>query len=348
MITILCGKSASGKDTLLTELKNSDGFCTIISTTSRPIREGEQNGREYNFVPKSEFLQMIEKDEFLEYRTYNTTFAGEPDTWYYGCPKKTLDDLDPNKDYVIILDMGGTKDFINYYGKENCFVCYVDTSDDIRVQRASQRGSFDETEWNRRAADDNIKFSNVIVDDLANARLFNNEGTLKDLKESFMRALKNYKENKDYYRAEVDWNIDSDECFEYIENVVIPEKTVTEATEEREECIAKASISSSPDRDRIEKILKEEMHTTIEEYHGMNEESRKDLIDDAIRHRPVLAEQIINTPSSVIIPEIIATEAMEKGDGWITDYLSDYYGSYVDGFTCSDKLEVELCAKEME
>ena len=331
MITILCGKSASGKDTLLNELKAKEGFDSIISTTSRPIREGEQNGREYNFVPKSEFLQMIEKDEFLEYRTYNTTFAGEPDTWYYGCPKKTLDDLDPNKDYVIILDMGGTKDFINYYGKENCFVCYVDTSDDIRMQRAGQRGSFDETEWNRRAADDNIKFSNAIVDDLANARLFNNEGTLKDLKESFMRALKNYKENKDYYRAEVDWSIDSDECFEYIESVVIEDEV---------------GISSSPDGDRIEKILKEDMHTTIEEYLGMDEEARKDLIDDAIRHCPILAEQIINTPSIVIIPEIIATDAMEKGDGCITDYLSDYYGSYVDGFTCSDKLEADLDGKD--
>lgn len=42
MITILCGKSASGKDTLLNELKNSREFNTIISTTSRPIRDGEK------------------------------------------------------------------------------------------------------------------------------------------------------------------------------------------------------------------------------------------------------------------------------------------------------------------
>lgn len=193
MITILCGKSASGKDTLLNELKNSREFNTIISTTSRPIRDGEKNGREYNFVTKEQFLSDIEKDAFLEYRTYNTLVKGVPDTWYYGCPKKTLDDLDPDKDYVIILDMKGTRDFIDYYGKDNCFVCYVEVSDEVRKERAMSRGSFDETEWDRRAKDDEIKFSDEIVDSLANARISNDVGSVKDLCDKFLTALNEYK-----------------------------------------------------------------------------------------------------------------------------------------------------------
>ncbi len=195
MITILCGKSASGKDTLLAELKKED-FGTIISTTSRPMREGEQNGREYNFTTKEQFLADIEAGKFLEYRTYDTLVGGQPDTWYYGCPKKTLDELDPDKDYVIILDMEGTRDFVNYYGKENCFVCYVYVDEDLRKERAMSRGSFDETEWDRRAKDDEIKFSDAIVDNLANVRIPNNSGTVVELKEAFQKALNSYKENE--------------------------------------------------------------------------------------------------------------------------------------------------------
>ena len=192
MITILCGKSASGKDTLLNELKNND-FGTIISTTSRPIRDGEMNGREYNFVSKEQFIKDIKEDKFLEYRTYNTLVAGKPDTWYYGCPKKTLDDLDPNKDYVIILDMKGTRDFVDYVGKDNCFVCFVSVDEDLRKSRAMSRGSFDETEWDRRAKDDEIKFSKEIVDELANAHIENNGTSIKELYDDFMDNYNMYK-----------------------------------------------------------------------------------------------------------------------------------------------------------
>ena len=194
MITILCGKSASGKDTLQEELKK-EGFGNIVSTTSRPIRDGELNGREYNFTTKEQFLADIEAGKFLEYRTYNTLVGGKADTWYYGCPKKTLDDLDPNKDYVIILDMGGTKDFVDYYGKDNCFVCYVTVDEDLRKERAMSRGSFDETEWNRRAKDDEFKFAPDIVNSLANAQITNNTDSVDNLKEAFHKAYGDYKEN---------------------------------------------------------------------------------------------------------------------------------------------------------
>lgn len=178
MITILCGKSACGKDTLQGELIKK-GFTPLISTTSRPMRDGEQNGREYNFVSKNYFKSHL--NDFLEYRKYDTLVNGEKDTWYYGMPKM---DLDTQKDYVVILDLDGAKSFIDYYGKENCFPCYVDVPDSIRTARATERGSFDKTEWNRRLKDDNIKFSKDNVKATCVASL-QNTGTLQELVSNF-------------------------------------------------------------------------------------------------------------------------------------------------------------------
>lgn len=189
MLNILCGKSGCGKDTLLNELKK-EGFIPLISTTSRPMREGETNGVEYNFTTKEDFQEKIKKGDFIEYRVYNTLVNGEKDTWYYGMPKQPLD---LNKEYLVILDMGGTKDFLEAYGKDQCFVCYIETNDALRKERASARGSFDETEWNRRLADDKVKFSDEIITSLANTRISNNGCTIDALKQLFYDAKTEYR-----------------------------------------------------------------------------------------------------------------------------------------------------------
>ncbi len=47
---------------------------------------------------------MIENDEFLEYRTYNTLVENIPDIWYYGVNKKAVKE---NSAYVVVLDKLG-------------------------------------------------------------------------------------------------------------------------------------------------------------------------------------------------------------------------------------------------
>lgn len=154
MITILIGKSGSGKDTIREALVNR-GYIPLVTTTSRPMREGETDGVQYHFVSKETFIHNINNDQFIEYRTYNTLVNGIPDVWFYGTKKE---ELDPEKDYVIVLDLTGAKSFIDHYGRENCFVVNIEVSDSVRKERAKNRGSFDETEWNRRLADDAVKF----------------------------------------------------------------------------------------------------------------------------------------------------------------------------------------------
>lgn len=164
MIVILCGKSASGKDTTLKKLVEKYNYIPIISTTTRPIREGEKNGVDYNFISKEEFNWKIAKDMFLEYRSYNTLFNDIPDTWYYGTEKQ---ELDPKKIYISVLDFDGAREVQKYYGRDNTIIIYISCPDVIRENRAKQRGSFDQTEWDRRLKDDEIKFSDDKVNELA-------------------------------------------------------------------------------------------------------------------------------------------------------------------------------------
>lgn len=154
MITIYIGKSGSGKDTFL-RTRVREGMKPVISYTTRPMREGELNGVDYNFVSTAEFKELENAGKIAESRSYHTMVAGNPDIWYYGSPK-----LDPSdNDYVAVVDIQGAKSYLSLYGASNLEICYIDTSDDIRESRAMSRGSFDKIEWDRRKADDDIKFS---------------------------------------------------------------------------------------------------------------------------------------------------------------------------------------------
>lgn len=76
-ILVLSGPSGAGKSTLLNEVISDIGECHFsISTTTRPIREGETNGIHYHFVSEEEFKQDIEEEMFLEYAHVHGNYYG--------------------------------------------------------------------------------------------------------------------------------------------------------------------------------------------------------------------------------------------------------------------------------
>ena len=65
-IYYLMGKSSSGKDTLYKELKKRfPGLRQVILYTTRPIREGEQDGVEYHFVPAEKLESYRKMKEYF-------------------------------------------------------------------------------------------------------------------------------------------------------------------------------------------------------------------------------------------------------------------------------------------
>ena len=120
MVNIFIGKSAAGKDTLMSQLVASGTSSPVVSYTTRPMREGEVNGREYVFVTRDEFTKLESDGKILESRSYDTLVNGNPDTWYYGSPV-----IDPEeKDWSAIVDIKGAKQYIEKYGTKNLNVIF--------------------------------------------------------------------------------------------------------------------------------------------------------------------------------------------------------------------------------
>ena len=187
-LLILLSPSGCGKDYILNKLVSDYNFKPLISHTSRPKRPSEINHVSYHFVSTNEFLSMISNDEFIEYRTYNTLVDGVTDVWYYGLSKNTIDNLNPSTNYVTIFDVQGAKDFIEYYGRDNCYVCMIKCDDNIREERARLRGGFSQEEWNRRLNDDLVVFSDDNTKDLID-HYINNDGTIEELNDKVKLLL---------------------------------------------------------------------------------------------------------------------------------------------------------------
>lgn len=69
---VITGPSGVGKGTLIAELRERVPEVELsISATTRPPREGEQDGREYHFLDREEFDRRVEAGEFLEWAEYS-------------------------------------------------------------------------------------------------------------------------------------------------------------------------------------------------------------------------------------------------------------------------------------
>ena len=73
-IFYIMGKSSSGKDTIYNRLRIDEGLklSNLILYTTRPMREGEIQGREYHFVTDERFCQLEKEGKVIEARTYQT------------------------------------------------------------------------------------------------------------------------------------------------------------------------------------------------------------------------------------------------------------------------------------
>ncbi|GIV76067.1 guanylate kinase [Litorilinea aerophila] len=101
VLVVLSGPSGVGKDATLNLMKQYyPSFHFVVTATTRPIRPGEVHGRDYYFVSMSEFAEMIEQGELLEY----AVVYGE----YKGIPKKHLREaLASGQDVIMRIDVQG-------------------------------------------------------------------------------------------------------------------------------------------------------------------------------------------------------------------------------------------------
>lgn len=77
VVLVLSGPSGAGKSSLINKISDAIGdYYFSISTTTRPMREGEEEGVHYHFVSEDEFKQDIKDDNFLEYAIVHGNYYG--------------------------------------------------------------------------------------------------------------------------------------------------------------------------------------------------------------------------------------------------------------------------------
>ncbi len=83
MLFLLSGPSGVGKGTVRKALfkRNPHELLYSISATTRDARRNEVDGKDYFFVSKQKFDQMINEGQMLEYAQYVYQYYGTPKTW---------------------------------------------------------------------------------------------------------------------------------------------------------------------------------------------------------------------------------------------------------------------------
>ena len=127
-VIAICGKSASGKDTLLQRIMHQNPEVhEIISCTTRPSREGEVDGVNYFFLSLEEFAHKDTMGEMLEVSKFRD--------WYYGTP---IDGLNKNLINVGVFNPTGIYSLFND-DRIDLYVVLVQASDKVRIIRSLRR-----------------------------------------------------------------------------------------------------------------------------------------------------------------------------------------------------------------
>ena len=174
-IFYILGKSSTGKDTIYKNILEDEtlGLKDIILYTTRPIRDGETDGKSYHFVSEEEYEDIKKSGLIIEERSYNTMHG----VWRYFTVKDSSIDLS-NNNYVIIGVLKSFIDTRDYFGSDKVVPTYSEVEDGLRLQRALNREKKPENrrfkELCRRYLADSEDFSEDKIKDAGIDKRFEN------------------------------------------------------------------------------------------------------------------------------------------------------------------------------
>ena len=130
------GKSASGKDAVYRNLlaKESLALRKVVGYTTRPMRKGEEEGKQYRFVDEEAYLRFRNEGKLIEDRAYDTKLG----IWRYF----TADDGQINlgeASYLLIATPEAFPAIRAYFGEEKVCPVLIDSDDGLRLERALKR-----------------------------------------------------------------------------------------------------------------------------------------------------------------------------------------------------------------
>ena len=108
LMLVLSSPSGAGKSTISRALLEKHPDLTMsVSATTRPMRPGEVDGKDYYFIDTARFEDMVAEGEFLEHaRVFDN---------YYGTPRGPVEEaLKAGKDVLFDVDWQGTQQPVSY------------------------------------------------------------------------------------------------------------------------------------------------------------------------------------------------------------------------------------------
>ena len=151
LLIVLSSPSGAGKTTISRLLLDADRTIAMsVSATTRAIRPGEKDGRDYHFVDPAEFERMVEADEFAEYATVFGNRYGTP-----AAPVRAA--LGEGRDILFDIDWQGTQQLEQMMGDDLVSIFLLPPSMGELERRLVARGTDSNAvieDRMRRAADE--------------------------------------------------------------------------------------------------------------------------------------------------------------------------------------------------
>lgn len=132
LLIVISGPSGVGKDSAVQRMKERGlPIRFVVTATTRPQREGEQDGVDYFFTSREEFAEMIENDKLIEY----AIVYGD----YKGIPKSQVEEaLSSGTDVVMRVDVQGAQTIRKLYPEALLIFLSTRTEEEL-VRRLKQR-----------------------------------------------------------------------------------------------------------------------------------------------------------------------------------------------------------------
>ncbi|MBR3083134.1 MAG: guanylate kinase [Oscillospiraceae bacterium] len=164
MLIVVSAPSGSGKSTILRRLlEMRENLRFSVSATTRAPRVGEEHGREYFFVSRPEFLEMVAADAFLEHAEFVENL--------YGTPRAAVEaQLEQGYDVYLDIDVQGASQ-VKAKRPETLTVFILPPSMEELERRLTGRGTDDAETIRRRLSQaerecaEQVHFDFVVVND---------------------------------------------------------------------------------------------------------------------------------------------------------------------------------------
>lgn len=144
LLVIISAPSGAGKTTIVREvLKKDSSFCLSISFTTRKMREGEIDGKDYYFISRDEFNAKIKNGDFIEYAEICGNLYGT-------CHNDINEKISSNISIILDINWEGAAQIMEKINYNFLSIFILPPSMKILYERLKNRGADDNEEIHKR------------------------------------------------------------------------------------------------------------------------------------------------------------------------------------------------------